>query len=430
VTNASHESIFELFSTYGEILDVSLVPGKAFCFVTFANKVIAQAALEDVNGKKSLSSSEAANKTPVYVTYIDHIPDQFKTKFYIWTMSKMPDGLYLYPDFIDENEEKAILDGFKWPSDQDQPAGSSLMKNRQVQHFGKEFIYGSNSIQDADHIEPFPDHWSPIIQRSIDQGIEKRWPDQCTVNRYAPGHGIPAHVDNHACCDDTIVSLSLGSEVVMNFVDLDDPDKKSIPVSLKPRSLLAMTGRSRYTYSHGIVPRKADIVPLKTGDRTTLTLRPRHERVSLTFRKSTSEPCSCTYPQHCSSRMKENVDQIDQITASKLEKEHVHQVYEQIASHFSETRHKPWPLVMSFLDQHLSPGSILVDIGCGNGKYLGHHLDVVGIGFDYSRQLLTFVRQKGLDAIRSDALNIPLKSGIADALINIAVIHHLSTKVI
>lgn len=33
-------------------------------------------------------------------------------------------------------------------------------------------------------------------------------------------------------------------------------------------------------------------------------------------------------------------------TAAKLEKEHVLQVYDQIASHFSVTRHKPWPKVL------------------------------------------------------------------------------------
>jgi alkylated DNA repair protein alkB family protein 8 len=44
------------------------------------------------------------------------------------------------------------------------------------------------------------------------------------------------------------------------------------------------------------------------------------------------------------------------------------QVYENIASHFSHTRHKPWPNVLSFV-QSLPIGSLLVDVGCGNGKY-------------------------------------------------------------
>ena len=74
----------------------------------------------------------------------------------------------------------------------------------------------------------------------------KRRPDQCTVNRYFPGQGIPPHVDNHECCDDTIMSLSLLSDVVMNFTDLES--KKMIPVNLPRRSLMVMTGRTRYAF--------------------------------------------------------------------------------------------------------------------------------------------------------------------------------------
>ena len=45
------------------------------------------------------------------------------------------------------------------------------------------------------------------------------------------------------------------------------------------------------------------------------------------------------------------------------------QVYENIASHFSDTRHTAWPQVTNFLHS-LEPYSLIADIGCGNGKYL------------------------------------------------------------
>jgi hypothetical protein len=45
-------------------------------------------------------------------------------------------------------------------------------------------------------------------------------------------------------------------------------------------------------------------------------------------------------------------------------------VYEEIASHFSETRHKPWPNVKNFVESQ-EPGAVILDVGCGNGKYLG-----------------------------------------------------------
>lgn len=53
-----------------------------------------------------------------------------------------------------------------------------------------------------------------------------------------------------------------------------------------------------------------------------------------------------------------------------MEKEHVYDVYEKIAPHFSNTRYKPWPKVEQFMNE-IEKGSFVADIGCGNGKYLG-----------------------------------------------------------
>ena len=46
------------------------------------------------------------------------------------------------------------------------------------------------------------------------------------------------------------------------------------------------------------------------------------------------------------------------------------QVYEEIANHFSGTRHTPWPKISQFI-KDMPAGSMMADIGCGNGKYLG-----------------------------------------------------------
>ena len=63
---------------------------------------------------------------------------------------------------------------------------------------------------------------------------------------------------------------------------------------------------------------------------------------------------------------------MDDCKAQQLERAHVHSVYEEIAQHFSDTRHSPWPKVLTFMDS-ISPGGVLIDVGCGNGKYLGHN---------------------------------------------------------
>lgn len=83
---------------------------------------------------------------------------------------------------------------------------------------------------------------------------------------------------------------------------------------------------------------------------------------------------------------------------TSYEEEHVHEVYEQIASHFSSTRYKvsitcpflaarltstiqPWPIVERFLKEQPG-GAIGADIGCGNGKYLAVNKEVFIVGSD------------------------------------------------
>ena len=45
-----------------------------------------------------------------------------------------------------------------------------------------------------------------------------------------------------------------------------------------------------------------------------------------------------------------------------LEKAYVHDVYQQIASHFSDARYRAWPKVKQFLLE-LEPGSVVCDVG-------------------------------------------------------------------
>jgi tRNA (uracil-5-)-methyltransferase TRM9 len=72
-------------------------------------------------------------------------------------------------------------------------------------------------------------------------------------------------------------------------------------------------------------------------------------------------------------------------SAEVYEQTHVHEVYNTIAPHFSRTRYKPWPIVERFLLSR-KPGSVGLDVGCGNGKNLGVNPDVFIVGSDrYAR---------------------------------------------
>lgn len=109
------------------------------------------------------------------------------------------------------------------------------------------------------------------------------------------------------------------------------------------------------------------------------------------------------------------------------EQQHVHDVYEQIASHFSSTRYKPWPIIERFL-QGLPSGSIGLDIGCGNGKYLAVNSDIFIVGSDRSQNLVAIAKKHQPHAVVvADILDLPHQESAFDFAISIAVVHHLST---
>lgn len=109
-----------------------------------------------------------------------------------------------------------------------------------------------------------------------------------------------------------------------------------------------------------------------------------------------------------------------------FEAKHVHSIYDSIASHFSSTRYKAWPMVRQFVES-LPAGALMGDIGCGNGKNLCLRHDISSIGCDYSASLLKIASGQHLEVFRADGLNTSFRSGVFDAAISIAVIHHFST---
>ncbi|KIW99435.1 uncharacterized protein Z518_11174 [Rhinocladiella mackenziei CBS 650.93] len=112
----------------------------------------------------------------------------------------------------------------------------------------------------------------------------------------------------------------------------------------------------------------------------------------------------------------------------EYESTHVHQVYEEIATHFSSTRYKPWPVVEGFL-RSLPAGSVGLDIGCGNGKYLTVNRNVFIIASDRSKALIDIAGQhEPHSSIIADTLALPHPNSTFDFAISIAVIHHLSSN--
>lgn len=121
----------------------------------------------------------------------------------------MPPGLILLEDFIEVEEELTLLDSVRFNESED--VGEHLMccyvpeistfivvlgstlKHRAVQHYGYEFLYGSNNVDVNHPLErKIPRQcdflWPRLRGRFIELQIPE--PDQLTVNRYQPGQGI------------------------------------------------------------------------------------------------------------------------------------------------------------------------------------------------------------------------------------------------
>lgn len=416
--------MIEEVSKHAEVADVVMLPKKSYCFLKFKGKIEAQRVLIAMNGISTLGQ----NGNVLLMSYCTAIPTNDNPTW----RSSPPKGLVLIENSITEEQEALLMNDLVW-DEEDSEGVEGKLKNRKVQHFGYEFLYGANNVNPT----------CPLIDKPIPKACLDIWktletkapkfagfrPDQLTVNRYEPGHGIPAHCDTHSCFDDPIVSLSLGSSIVMEFRQPDT--SKHVSMFLPRRSLLLISGESRFGWTHSITPRMSDIV-VRSSER--LTVEQRKIRVSFTFRKLKSPTgCSCSFPTLCDvtrriveEKSSPELEVTDEL-AAKLEIENVHKVYNEIGSHFSETRHSPWPNVENFI-RSLPDGSVMLDIGCGNGKYLGIKDEILKLGCDRSDSLLQVCVERKFNVFQCDCLAVPFRDESVDACISIAVIHHLATK--
>ena len=432
-------------------------------------------------------------------------------------------GLVLIPDFVSKEEEEVLMAALTGPTAPWAPSQSTASKGgavkRRVQHYGYVFDYEtadvkrdrSESGSDCPPIPGLPSHleaesaatnnisekadlletyfqqcvlegrgWDAMactVERTrhtefvvpAENGDEskstlKRFSDlnQITVNVYEPGEGIGSHVDTPSAFDDGLISLSLNGGVVMEFRKHGSADKTKKLVFLPPRSLLLMSGPARYEWEHMIVTRMTDTHNGK--------VLPRSLRVSLTLRTAidlSGDPMPSVTsrnfpPVWGSDDATLSGSQPDARVTPAMEREHVHEVYDAIATQWHHTRGKRgvlWPGATQFLTE-LPQGSIVADVGCGDGKYFPAIWEAGSyvIGSDISLPLLQQAAHRGnsqengnetegqnepesrrvsehrnhlrkMPAVAvADCMNVPLRNSSCDAAICIAVMHHLSTR--
>ncbi|KAH8037328.1 hypothetical protein HPB51_009883 [Rhipicephalus microplus] len=375
VCGGNCEAIYGDLHCYGSIQDILLIPAQPFAVVVFEDTSSSAAAADYLSG-----NVPSFSKDPVFPAFIERAPSVgTNTCSNLFDDTNVPQGLKLLKDAISEHEETVLAQLITWGDCEE----SKALRQREVRHFGYAFDYSLQGVQkDAPLSEGIPDECVPFLDRLVAAGHLDRLPDQLTVTRYLPGQAkmrraslislvsLPPLRANRVEYRPTSTATNpLMTDIVL--LSLGSPivmnfrhsDGRQAAQVLPPRSALILSGDSRYVWTHG-------------------------KRLALRLSSFW--------------------------------------VYENIAEQFSDTRYKQWPRVAEFLDS-LEQGSLLLDAGCGNGKYLTHHSKLVKLGFDRSQGLCNICRQRGLEVLQADTLQIPFRNGVFEACISIAVIHHLST---
>ena len=182
---------------------------------------------------------------------------------------KIP-GLILFPDFISQERADDLVrfvDSQSWTED----------GKRRVQHYGYTHEIKRSAMDESHKVgdDELPEPFQVLARKFRAMKFMPELADQVTVAEYKPGVGVSGHIDCEKCYTDGIVTISLLSDVVMNFDEV--PSKKRVPLLLAPRSVLVLKGKSRFNWKHAIPSRKTDSFASAKFTR--------ERRISITFRK-------------------------------------------------------------------------------------------------------------------------------------------------
>lgn len=117
------------------------------------------------------------------------------------------------------------------------------------------------------------------------------------------------------------------------------------------------------------------------------------------------------------------MDHLPETVGHEVERNYVKCTYDTIADDFSSTRYKKWPKVEAFLEDQPC-ASLMLDIGCGNGKYLDNQ-STFNIGCDSSSELLRICRSRKFEVVQCDMMRLPFREDSFDVVICIAALHHI-----
>ena len=236
---------------------------------------------EDAKKSKLFESTRIEHTAPLPLLILTATNPSKQRELFIQEHSTVP-GLYLIEDFVDSDEEAAIirnLDEDQTPWHHSNFNGHCLSKRFGVRtHLAPPRLVRPNDPAAGEmDIPPYLAIATSRLRLLLEGGrhslpsvLHDFTPNECNANSYetALGHFLTPHFDDRALSGPILMNLSLGCDAHMTFHAGEE--HAGIDVRLPARCLQLVTGPARYSYRHSI---RADAI---SGPR----------RVSVTWRQA------------------------------------------------------------------------------------------------------------------------------------------------
>lgn len=315
-----------------------------------------------------------------------------------------------------------------------QPLSNELINQLQQSHSitHKQVHYGNRLLNEDNQFGlPIPPSIPNYLQSIVDTYTGTAVP--CVINRVSvrtihPGaHTKPVLESN--LYESFLILIPVGSHIAIKLqpIEPSSTTQHTHDIIIPDSCALILLNDAVQQYSWNVIGKTRDWIDNKQVKRKeTIFIELRHVQ-SIGQQQSLQSHAATTTSTLSKDKkiLALPVSDISTLNAA-IESAHVQNVYDSIAGHFSSTRHTPWPKIDHYV-RCIPSHSIVADVGCGNGKYMGLNKEVTIIGCDLSEPLVKICDERGYHAVVGDALNIPLRSNMFDFVLNIAVLHHIST---
>jgi len=161
-----------------------------------------------------------------------------------------PEGFEYVPDFVSEDEERALLEWIESDVDFKTFEMRGQEARRRVAHFGYDYRYDGGTVEPK---EPLPVALLALRDRvAAFLGLHPGEVVEALVTEYTPGAGIGWHREAPVFGVVAGVSLLAGCDFRFRRGEAG----RSLALSVAPRSVYKLTGEARWGYQHHIPPMK------------------------------------------------------------------------------------------------------------------------------------------------------------------------------